>query len=143
MRKRYYLWDEFLFDIERITKILRPKKFQSLVLISRGGLVPGGLLARSLDICHVEVVCLQSYVNQESKGLQVIGTPFWHTGITGVTLKNSLIVDDICDSGETLTYITSFVKAPVFTLFYKVTQGVFTPTYYLHKTTKWVQFPWE
>jgi len=140
MKQRHYSWQELFIDIKEISNILRKCKFHSLILVSRGGLIPGGLLARYLDICHIEVICIKSYSKHNRKEIKVFGRPFWEDT---TILLNPLIVDDICDSGETLKYITSFVKAPVFTLFYKVTQGVFTPTYYLHKTTKWVQFPWE
>ncbi|MBI2634940.1 MAG: phosphoribosyltransferase [Parcubacteria group bacterium] len=56
--------------------------------------------------------------------------------------ENTIIVDDIADTGATLT---KYVKDGSFvvTLFYHK-QSIFVPSIWLHeKHDKWVHFPWE
>jgi hypoxanthine phosphoribosyltransferase len=60
-------------------------------------------------------------------------------------IGNTLIVDDIADTGKTLNNYTlndynySF---PTATLFYKK-RSIIQPTFYVETTDKWIVFPWE
>ena len=60
-------------------------------------------------------------------------------------IENTLIVDDIADTGKTLNdytlndYNYSF---PTATLFYKK-RSIIQPTFYVETTDKWIVFPWE
>ena len=72
-------WDEYIYYINRlIRKIKQPKiKFDSVYGVPRDGLFPATIISHQLDIEFVEILnCRLS--------------------------KNMLIVDDICDTGETL-----------------------------------------
>jgi hypoxanthine phosphoribosyltransferase len=61
-----------------------------------------------------------------------------------------LVIDDIFDSGATLTKIASILSPPaaevrIATLYYKPIAGTAPgkPDYYLHATARWVVFPHE
>lgn len=53
--------------------------------------------------------------------------------------KETLVVDDIADTGKTLNGYQEFITA---TLFYKP-RSIVKPTFYVRETTNWIVFPWE
>ncbi len=58
-----------------------------------------------------------------------------------------MIVDDIIDSGNTLSTIKNYlikkqIKHEIATLFYSG-ESIIKPDYYLRVTKDWVKFPWE
>ena len=81
--------------------------------LARGGLIPAVMISHKLELPYVEVIG-----------------------------KHTLVVDDICDSGVTLS------KAPgVYTavLYHKPHTSCFTPNIYgkLHEGDEWLIYPWE
>ena len=85
----------------------------SIYGIPRGGLIPAVMLSHKTELPLV----------------QTIG-------------KNTLVVDDICDSGVTLDKMPGQFTA---VLFHKPHTSVFTPNVYskLHEGDEWLVFPWE
>ena len=64
--------------------------------------------------------------------------------------QNCLIVDDICDTGESLLHYmknsSSFDKPfwYIATMYYKDNELGVKPDFYMHnKEDKWIVFPWE
>jgi hypoxanthine phosphoribosyltransferase len=57
-------------------------------------------------------------------------------------LPNTLVVDDICDSGETLHNYAGVYTA---VLYYKPHTSIFKPNIYgrIHNGDEWIIFPWE
>ena len=53
--------------------------------------------------------------------------------------EETLVVDDIADTGKTLY---GYQKCPIATLFYKP-RSIVKPTFYVRETTNWIVFPWE
>jgi hypoxanthine phosphoribosyltransferase len=117
MKKKHISWN----DIDDAIKIIALKILQSKIKINaikglpRGGLIPAVLLSHQLDI------------------------PLLKEG--EVPTKNTLIIDDICDSGETLKPYSSNYTA---TIHYKQSAKV-KPNFYvdLAKENVWIQYPWE
>ena len=59
-----------------------------------------------------------------------------------ITLKPSLdtlVVDDICDKGNTLL---GYMFFPTATLHYKPNEQI-KPTFYVEQTNNWIVYPWE
>jgi len=82
-KEQYVNWSEIDSLIEQLSNlILKSKKFSSITTLSRGGLVPSRLLADHLGIEKI-------FVDEK------------------VIPANSLIVDDIFDSGKTFDRIIS------------------------------------
>jgi hypoxanthine phosphoribosyltransferase len=54
--------------------------------------------------------------------------------------KETLIVDDIADTGKTLDGYQDLF--PIATLFYKP-RSIVKPTFYVKETSNWIVFPWE
>jgi hypoxanthine phosphoribosyltransferase len=125
---RYYVdWDEIHSLVFRLChKILtNDQKFKNIYGLQRGGLIPAVMLSHQLGIPMAK----------------------------GDIGPNTLIVDDICDSGETLDklikkYQTLYsypfnLKTAV--LHYKPHTSCFEPTSYAEKWNKdvWLIYPWE
>ena len=56
--------------------------------------------------------------------------------------KNTLMVDDIAHTGDTLLHYHSLGFIYSATLYYKAS-SLIKPTFYVREATKWIVFPWE
>ena len=113
--KIFFSWDDVEVLVDILTNKIRHDQpnIDSIHGIARGGLIPAVLISHKL------------------------GLPY-----TNVILPNTLVVDDICDSGATLE------KAPgVWTavLHYKPHTSVFKPDLYSveYKGDDFLFYPWE
>ena len=141
-------WDEIiLYTNNLVQQILASNFFPDTILaINRGGLIPAGLISYKLNIRHVHTIGISSYDKQNQKGqLDVL-----HIPEIKEKSKNLLIVDDICDSGSTMKFLTQSEYLTNYCYNFKtaviinkssnnqmdfVGQNVFRPT--------WIDFPWE
>jgi len=120
VKKVVYSWKQFDNDVNKIIKYLKEIKIQidGIFAIPKGGLVLGVALANRLN-----VPLYRSFVNVSD---------------------DTLIVDDISDTGETLSSILHIENYITITLFKK--QGTkFIPKFSCRECKKddWVVFPWE
>jgi hypoxanthine phosphoribosyltransferase len=110
--KIYLTWD----DIDNLVNILSkqtPPNITSVMGLPRGGLIPAVMLSHKLN-------------------LPLVYFP----------LENTLIVDDICDTGKTFERINANYFA---CLHYKPHTSSFKPTIWAksHEGDEWVIYPWE
>jgi len=111
MEKDYISWEKFQLGISRIAQWARDKEFDNILGIPRGGLVVAVCMSHQLDI---------PLVNK----------------IEG----NTLVLDDICDSGHTLA---PYHGLPTATIYYKPNE-LHTPDYHaFRKHSRWIVFPFE
>ena len=141
MSNYIYTWVDFDSDLDVIKKNIR-KEYDTVVGISKGGLPLAVKVANILKL-PLKVVEARSYTNRGRGNLVVeqFNPIPWGPRV--------LLVDDICDSGNTLFSITETLKVwkkKVETLtLIKRENSKFKPTYRLHELPKgiWVEFPWE
>ena len=109
----YFTWSEFDKSVEYIANKCKFLEFSGIYGIPRGGLCLAVALSHKLNI-------------------NLISQP----------IKNSLIVDDIYETGITLKTFKNIEGAMFFVLFSKV-----TPTWWnsvhVSKKSEWIVFPWE
>lgn len=111
--KVYLSWDDISILVEDLCQTIASSGVQikSITGIQRGGLIPAVMISHKLHIPFV------SRIN-----------------------KDTLVVDDICDTGETLKNTIGMYTA---TLHYKPT-AIFTPDFYSKEVgTEWIVYPWE
>lgn len=111
--KVYISWDDINILVEDLcTKISQSQtQIKSITGIERGGLIPAVMISHRLNIPYTDKIN-----------------------------KDTLVVDDICDSGQTLKNIVAFHTA---TLHYKST-AQHTPTFYAKEVgSEWIVYPWE
>ena len=110
---KYFSWADFDSSVEVITKKCKFLKFSSIYGISRGGLCLAVALSHKLNI-------------------KLDFKPH----------KNSLIVDDIYETGQTLSSYKNIEGAMFFVLVSKK-KPTWWNTVDLMKRNEWVVFPWE
>ena len=115
-------------------------EWKGILIISRGGLVPGGILAQKLGLKNIRVICLASYKGKTRGDLQVLHRPddIEKNG------KDWIVIDDLADSGATLRYVKGFYpNAYYVTLITKPQgRGLSTSVTETPQDT-WISFPWE
>jgi hypothetical protein len=117
-------------------------KFDAIVGLTRGGLVPGVLMSHMLQT-PMEVVSYSSKLGAGDNRCYGEEIPVIHA-------KRILIVDDIADSGKTLLelvkeYDSRGHEVYTATLYYKES-SVLEPNYYINMIpadAPWIIFPWE
>ena len=109
----YFTWSEFDESVEEIADKCRFKDFSGIYGVPRGGLCLAVALSHKLKI-------------------ELISEP----------LKNSLIVDDVYETGLTLTSLKDIEGAVFFVLFSKI-KPTWWNTVFISKKSQWIVFPWE
>lgn len=79
---------------------VRSKKWDRVIAVTRGGMVPACLVARELDIRVIDTISVKSYDHQSQSRAEVLKLP--EGAGSG---KNCLIVDDLSDTGNTFKAI--------------------------------------
>lgn len=151
MQTKLLTWD----DIEKLLDGLVPQiksvgLFDAMVMITRGGIVPGGLLAEALGIYHVLTAAVDFPATEEA---QLMAWPSFlqFPAVSLLEGRRVLIVDDVWGSGRTSTAVRGRVQAagaqpfscvfhfnPYRSLFSKV-----RPDFYGDITQAYVVYPWE
>jgi len=128
-------WKNINRIVDKIEAQVRDKGYTAVVGLARGGVVPAIMLSHRLGI-KFESVTWQT----RDGGFQEIGR------LNNIVNREKvLIVDDICDSGLTLTQVkANHPDADVAVLVTKVDTKLVDfvgETYY--NDNRWVVFPWE
>ncbi len=146
--KQYLSWQQIEAMVEQLAQRLNGRSFDALLAVTRGGLVPAGLIAYHLGIRNILVAAVQFYSGvgrhaDKPSFLQFPADPF----LSG---KAVLIVDDIWDSGKTIAAVKGRVQSAGGTpitavLHYKPNASLFTdaPDHYVEATDAWIVYPWE
>jgi hypoxanthine phosphoribosyltransferase len=139
-------------DVDRLMDHLLPQlggPYDAMLIITRGGLVPGGLICESLDIRHILTASVQFYSGVKETLAWPIFLQFPSDSL--LVGKRILVVDDIWDSGRTITTVQGRVEAAgghpeLAVLHYKPSDSLFrdaAPDCYAAITDSWVVYPWE
>ena len=110
---RYFTWTEFDKSVEHIASKCKFLEFSGIYGVPRGGLCLAVALSHKLKI-------------------NLISQP----------LKNSLIVDDVYESGITLSTLKDIEGAMFFVLFSKI-NPTWWNTVFISQKNEWIVFPWE
>ena len=109
----YFTWGEFDKSVEHIASKCKFLKFSGIYGVPRGGLCLAVALSHKLQI-------------------NLISKP----------LKNSLIVDDVYETGITLNTFKNIEGAMFFVLFSKI-KPTWWNTVHVSEEREWIVFPWE
>lgn len=151
------LLNDVLFDSVRLCQIIRSSGINPthILGVSRGGLVPSVFMSHNLGIPLIPVCFSGADGAGDNKTFTEIEV------LPEFDKKDViLIVDDICDTGDTLTKMVKYYKRQKIevyaaVLYYKdnwlskdandPSHG-FIPTFYMNRIgplSQWVTFPWE
>ncbi len=94
-------------------RLMPSEQWKGIIAVSRGGLVPGALLARELGIRHVDTVCISSYDHDNQRELKVLKRAEGDG-------EGFIVIDDLVDTGGTAVAIREmYPKAHFVTIFAK------------------------
>ncbi|NVM05164.1 MAG: phosphoribosyltransferase, partial [Candidatus Helarchaeota archaeon] len=143
----YFNWSKIYFQcLELAKKIKTDGFFPDLILgLARGGLIIARLLSDFLKVKEILTLQLESYktLNQKKSSPKLINDIS-----CSVNNKKILLCDDLVDTGETMVYITNYIKnkgcnnMKVATL-HKKPHSKFTPDFYIQEVNAWIIYPWE
>jgi len=141
-------WD----DIDKLIDHLIPQfngEFDGLLMITNGGLVPGGILSEALGIKHVLTasVYFPDQVDQKLAWPTLIQYPP-DPLLMG---RRLLVVDDIWANGRAIMIVQGRLQAAgcrfeTAVLHYRLKSNLFPhagPTYYGAITDRYIVYPWE
>ena len=139
-------WDQFHRDARALAWRLAAseKKWQAMVVITRGGLVPAAIICRELGIRMIETVCIASYHDYTEQGeLKVLKE------ITPALLDNEgegvLIIDDLTDTGKTAAIVRAMMPKAHFATVYAKPKGRPLVDTFVTEVSQdtWIYFPWD
>jgi xanthine phosphoribosyltransferase len=138
-------WDQFHRDSRALAwRLHAAGPFEVIVCITRGGLVPAGVVARELNVRTIETVCVASYQNYSNEGSVQIIKPITpeivKTGGAGV-----LIVDDLVDTGKTAKVVREILPQAHFATVYAKPMGRPQVDTFVTEVSQdtWIYFPWD
>lgn len=145
LKLSYVTYVTFIQLIERLERKITASeiKYDYLISLQRGGALMSLILSDLLSL-PIATLTISSYQNTEKKRSPII-TQKISTDISG---KKVLILDEICDSGETLSLATKHLmkEDPLLihtATFYTKSHSTFIPTYSLEKNDDWIVLPYE
>ncbi len=143
MKKIKYVWNQLAKDCLFLGKKLKNERFDCLVAISRGGLIPATLLAYILNIKKIYVIGYNYYLKPGVRGkLKKISDS------GQVKNKRVLLVDEKADTGKTLEAVIRLLRkrknrVTSTTLHWEPRSKV-KPDYFAHRTENvWIVYPWD
>jgi len=141
-------WDQFHRDARALAwRLSGQGKFDAIVCITRGGLVPAAIVARELEIRLIETVCIASYHDyKEQGGLQVLKKISEDLiAKHGVGGEGILVVDDLTDTGQTAAEVRKMLPKAHFAAVYSKPQGREMIDTFVTEVSQdtWIYFPWD
>lgn len=143
--KRFIVtWDQFHRDCKALAWRLVEKQdsWKGIVAITRGGMIPAGIIARELEIKLVETICISSYDDQSQHSVKIIKDIDKNQIADGA---GWLVIDDLVDTGNTAKVIRQIMpKAHLATVYAKPAGEPLVDTYvtWVSQDT-WIYFPWD
>lgn len=144
-------WEE----VDRLVDHLLPqfrREFTAMVMITRGGIVPGGLLAQAMNITHILTAAVDFPAQLESRKSTLAWPEFIQFPADDkLRGRPTLIVDDVWGSGRTIMTVKNRVSAaggfPETCVLhfnpYRELFGTVRPDYYAAITDAFIIYPWE
>lgn len=154
MRREILTWN----DVDKLVDHLIPQfetEFDAMVMIARGGLVPGGMLAEAmqLPIILVASVDFPAELEMEKEKSRLMVWPKFLQFPDSDLLRGQrvLVVDDVWGSGRTITAVKNRISgaagAPSTCVLhfnpYRNLFGTVRPDYYAAVTDAFIVYPWE
>ena len=151
-RREIITWEE----VGRLIDHLIPqfqREYTAMVMITRGGIIPGGLLADSMDITHILTAAVDFPAQLKTAQAKLMGWPEFIQFPAEDKLRGrpTLIVDDVWGSGRTITAVKNRVSAAggfpeTCVLHFNPYRNLFghvRPDYYAAVTDAFIVYPWE
>ncbi len=142
---RYINWSEYGNLAEALAEKVRAneKKYDLVVGIARGGIPVAMVVSDHLNV-KIDFVNVKSYNDIGKRTAPRILS----TLTEGVEDKDVLLVDDLVDQGDTMSFMKRFLmeqkpKSLETAVMFKKPWSTVEPDYYLESVSEWIVFPFE
>jgi hypoxanthine phosphoribosyltransferase len=152
MRREIITWE----DVDKLINHLIPQfevEFEAMVMITRGGIIPGGMLAEAMNLTRILTAAVDFPAQIETHKSRLYAWPTFLQFPDDDLLadRRTLIVDDVWGSGRTITTVKNRVSAArgfpyTCVLHYNPYRSLFgtaRPNYYAATTDAYIIYPWE
>ena len=133
-------WDQLHRDSRALSWRLLDmgRKWERIVAVVRGGLVPAAVIARELDIHFVDTVCISSYTIRDQGEMSILKK------LEGGG-RNWLIIDDLVDTGKTARMVRQMLPEAHFATVYSKPDGRPLVDTFVTEVSQdtWILFPWD
>jgi hypoxanthine phosphoribosyltransferase len=151
-RREIITWEE----VDKLIDHLLPqfhREFTAMVMITRGGIIPGGMLAEAMNITHILTAAVDFPAQSKSQRSSLMVWPEFIQFPAEDKLRGrpTLIIDDVWGSGRTITAVKNRVSAAggfaeTCVLHFNPYRNLFgsaRPDYYAAVTDGYIVYPWE
>jgi hypoxanthine phosphoribosyltransferase len=151
-RREMITWSE----VDKLIDYLLPqfhREFTAMVMITRGGIIPGGMLAEAMNITHILTAAVDFPAQSKSQSSSLMVWPEFiqFPAEDKVRGRPTLIIDDVWGSGRTITAVKNRVSAAggfaeTCVLHFNPYRNLFgsaRPDYYAAVTDGYIVYPWE
>jgi len=138
-------WDAFHRDARALAwRLASVGGFSAIVAVTRGGLVPAGIVARELGIRVIDTIGVASYQEETQRGEVHLLKPLSETLLARPS-EEVLIVDDLVDTGATAKVVRAFLPKAHFATVYAKPQGRPLVDTFVTEVSQdtWIFFPWD
>jgi xanthine phosphoribosyltransferase len=132
-------WEQLHRDSKALAwRLVDLEKWQGIVAITRGGMVPASIIARELEIRYVDTVCVSSYDVRAQGEIAVLKS----VDLDG---KDWLLVDDLVDTGQTARVVRDMLPEAHFATVYAKPEGRLLVDTFITEVSQdtWILFPWD
>ena len=142
-------------DVDKLLDVLLPQlrtggPYDAMVMITRGGVIPGGMLAEALDIRHLLTAAVD-FPSTEAAGMMAWPSFLQFPDSDLLVGRRTLVVDDVWGSGRKSTAVHGHVQAAGGSTLtcvlhynpYRSRFGKTGPDFYGAVTDAYVVYPWE
>jgi len=147
--KRLLSWEEIQRLVDHLIKQYLSDTYDAMLVITRGGMVPGCLISEKIDLRNILVAAVVYYTDVD----QTLDRPIFLQFPTDTLLagKRVLVVDDVWDSGRTIMAVKERLDAvgchyKVAVLHFKPGRSRYDnehPDFYAEATDDWLVYPWD
>ncbi|HYZ49378.1 MAG TPA: phosphoribosyltransferase family protein [Nitrososphaeraceae archaeon] len=134
--KKYCTWQEIELLVEELVHTIQTsgKKYDLILAITNGGIIPARLIARELDINHIQFIPIRDKQLHIEEMLPLLkGTKY-------------LVIDDIYDTGDTYNKVYNVINEFDYDFAFLMTRYKHSNATLVAKVLnheKWIVFPWE
>ena len=135
-------WEQLHRDAKALSwRLLERGKFTRIVAVTRGGLIPAGIIARELNIRHIDTACIMLYNYREEGDKETVlkgADPSFNA-------EDTLVIDDLVDTGHTAKILREMLPKAHFATLYAKPAGIPLVDSFVTELSQdtWVLFPWD
>ncbi|HEY8691603.1 MAG TPA: phosphoribosyltransferase family protein [Chloroflexota bacterium] len=148
MDKVHLTWDDVQECVSRIIRQL-DRDYDCMLVVTRGGLVPACLISEQIGLRNILVAAVMFYTGMDERLEAPIFLQFPADQL--LAGKKILVIDDVWDSGRTITAVKARVeesqgRPTIAVLHFKPSRSQFPnarPDVFGKESGDWLVYPWD